>query len=134
MKAVRSTAITTDRPKIAKESCYNSQESFEACNHDSWRHAESWHEIVDHMQNALWVADVDGDPVEKIISFVERGREGDTETASGKVSLLGHPGEYEYSAYQILIEDVNVVQPATDDEVGDALASILDAFKSNRLT
>lgn len=115
--------IDPDRIRPGKTSCYEkgcNAADPERSRHSGWRHAESWDEVQDWLDNDLSVMDHDGDKIVRVVS-------------PGQVEIVGG-GHYSYPAETILIEDLQLVEPTTPEEEDAAMASILEAMKNNRLS
>lgn len=117
--------IDPDRKRPDRKQCYlgGASKPNDTCvtEHPEWRHATSYDEVQEWLNNDLDVRDQDGDQVERC------------DPVHHNVILTGG-GEYGYNAVQILLENVELVPPTTPEEEDDALASIMDAFKNRRLS
>lgn len=116
--------LDPDRPKPPKTSCYvNGETSAKTCqNHVGIvRHPTSWDEVEEYLDAGAVVMDNDGDQVFK----VERSGGDQRGYSIAKESGLN----YSHYFWQMLIEDVSLVQPATPEEEDEAIASILNSIK-----
>lgn len=124
--------IDPDRERPNRIECYNTDDGTEPCEaeHEGWRHATSWDEVQQWLKLNLEVVDQDGDKIREIHTVPQKRYE---LIDKGTVILTGG-GRYDYTPYQILLEDLELIQAPTPEEEAGAMASIMEAFSNNRLS
>lgn len=119
-------AVDPNRDIPERKSCYSQpgsvcKEGRYTGSHFGWRHAKSWAEVVEHLEAGALVNDRDGDKI--VVAKPERNA----------VLLENDRNDYNYSPDQILLEDIEIIPPATPEEENEALASIMKAYEARKL-